>query len=230
VRCTDVHSAATDWRRTPTDSNPWASRQRRTGRGLTLLELMLALVITALVAGAISGMMHAVTTGVVTRRDNRSTMVGANAAAMRLSGYIAPARCILDLDGRDLVIWLNDARSGGTVHATEVRWLLFDADAGTIDVYFVDFPDGWSQAACDLADNEYRMDANWATVLSSYQSKGWITSMSLVDELDDMAITLDQVQPLDARHVNFDLSFQTSEAAVDVLVAATIRLHQPPSS
>ncbi|MDY7109172.1 MAG: prepilin-type N-terminal cleavage/methylation domain-containing protein [Planctomycetota bacterium] len=199
-------------------------------RGLTLLELMLALVVTALIAGAISGMMSAVTAGVSTRRDNRSTMVGASAAAARLSAYVAPSCCILDIVGSDLVLWREDSRESGTVHATEIRWLVFNAVDGTYDVCFVSFPPGWSQAARDLEDNEYTLATNWMSVLSSYQSKGWIASMPLVDGLDSVGIATDAVDPLDSRHVNFRLGFATTEGAMDVCIASTIRLHETPSS
>jgi len=201
-----------------------------TRRGLTLLELMLALVITALIAGAISGMMSAVTAGVSTRRDNRSTMVGASAAAARLSAYIAPSHCILDVVGSDLVLWLDDTRESGTVHATEIRWLIFDADAGTLEVRFVSFPPEWSQAAKDLEDGEYGSATNWMSVLSTYQSKGWVASMPLIDGLDSVTISTDEVDPMDSRHVSFRLGFATSEGTMDVCVAATTRLHQAPSS
>lgn len=199
-------------------------------RGLTLLELMLALVVTALIAGAISGMMSAVTAGVSTRRDNRSTMVGASAAAARLSAYVAPSCCLLDAVGSNLVLWNEDSRESETVHATEIRWLIFDAGSGTYEVRFVSFPPEWSQAAKDLEDHEYGLATNWMSVLSTYQSKGWIASMPLVDGLASVAIATDAFDPLDSRHVNFRLGFATSEGTMDVCVAATVRLHQVPSS
>ena len=58
-------------------------------RGLTSIELMIALTITALIAAAIAGMLTAVSDGVYTRGDARSVMVRANAAQTRLSAYIA---------------------------------------------------------------------------------------------------------------------------------------------
>jgi prepilin-type N-terminal cleavage/methylation domain-containing protein len=203
---------------------------RPTRRGLTLLELMLALVITALIAGAISGMMSAVTAGVSTRRDNRSTMVGASAAAARLSAYVAPSHCILDVSGPHLILWLDDTRESGTVHATEIRWLIFNAGAGTLEVRFVSFPPEWTQAAKDLEDVEYGSSSNWMSVLSTYQSKGWVASMPLIDGLDSVTISTDEVDPMDSRHVSFRLGFATTEGTMDVCVAATTRLHQAPSS
>ncbi len=202
----------------------------RSHRGMSLLELMLALVITALVAGAICGMMGAVTTGVSTRRDNRTTMIGANAAAARLSAYIAPARCLLDTDGTNLVLWLHDERESGTVHATEIRWLFYDDATGTLDVYFVSFPNGWAKAAKDLEDPEYLATANWASIFNSYDNKGWTASMTLLDGLEGVAVGTDAFADQDSRHLNFDLLFETSGQPMEIWIAATIRTHTPPSS
>ena len=44
-------------------------------RGLTFIELVLALAITAMVAAAIAAMIGAVTSGEMSRRDNRGTII-----------------------------------------------------------------------------------------------------------------------------------------------------------
>jgi prepilin-type N-terminal cleavage/methylation domain-containing protein len=197
-------------------------------RGLSLLELLLAMSITAMVAAAITAMLGAVTTGVGTRRDSRTAMLLANAAQSRLSAYVAPSRCVLANQGGDLVLWLEDARAGDTVHATEIRWLRFDVGAGDIAVWYVNFPAGWSQTACDLEDDVYPMGTNWMSVLADYQARGYIAVQPLVDSLTNVSITLDQAQAMDARLVLYRLDFEAEETALPVTVAATIRQHDQP--
>ncbi len=199
-----------------------------TRRGLSLLELMLALSITAMVATAVSAMMSAVITGVSTRRDNRSLMVRANAAQTRLAAYITPSQAVLDSDGSTVVLWLEDARDGGAVHATEIRWLKHDPSKGTIDVCFVDFPDTWQQTARDLADRQYDRDADWMAVLDLYDSNGWVSSLTLVDGLERLRVRLDAAGPLDSRHVDYELDFTTSDGSLPTHVSATVGLHRPP--
>ena len=201
-----------------------------TRRGLSLLEMLLALSITALIAAGISSMISAVTSGVGSRRDIRTTMVRANAAQTRLAAYIVPCRSMLASNGSNLVLWLNDSRESDSVHATEIRWLLVDADQGAIDVHFVDFPDTWTQAAKDLADAEYPATADWDAVLTQYQTDGWVTTVRLVDGLDSASVRTDAVAPMDSRHVTFELGFGTDDATAPTRVSATIRLHQPPVS
>ena len=201
-----------------------------TRRGLSLLELILALSITAMVATAVSGMMSAVVTGVSSRRDSRSLMIRANAAQTRLAAYITPSRAVLDATESDLVLWLEDSRDGGTVHATEIRWILHDASKGTIDVCFVDFPDSWQQTAKDLADRQYNRDADWTAVLEQYLSNGWVSNLPLVDGLDRVTVRIDADQPLDSRHVEYHLEFSTSSGMLPTHVSATVGLHRPPVS
>jgi type II secretory pathway pseudopilin PulG len=197
-------------------------------RALSLVELLLAMTITAMVAAAIAGMLGAVTAGVGSRRDNRTVMVLANAAESRLSSYIAPSRCLLSASGSDIVLWLNDRRESGTVHATEIRWLKFDSAAQTINVYYVTFPDDWTQTAQDLEDQEYPSNTNWNAVLATYQGNGWITSRTLVDHVAEAAVSLDEPTALATQMIEYDLAFDANTMNVPVTVSATIRLHSQP--
>jgi hypothetical protein len=198
-------------------------------RALTLIELMLALAVTVMVAGAIASMMAAVNTGVGTRRDVRSVMVRANAAQMRVAGYIVPACCLLSVDQEDVVVWFSDSRESGTVHGSEIRWLLHDADAGTLSVSLVSFPDGWTQTQKELADAEHPVTSNWTTVLSSYDAKGLIRTIVLVDGLASLTVT-PETDALNSRTVHYDFGFETAEGVQAVRVSPVVRIHQAPSS
>jgi len=197
-------------------------------RGLSLLELMLSIAITTMVAAAIAAMLGAVSTGVGSRRDSRTSMLLANAAQFRLGAYIAPARCVLDMGSSGLVLWEIDSRAGETVHATEVRWLLYDKANGEIGVYWVNFPDSWGQAARDLDDQQCASNEDWMALFASYHAKGYTSGQVLVDGLADLDIVADQADALDARHVMFSMQFAAQAEPVTVLVTGTIRSHQVP--
>jgi hypothetical protein len=194
-----------------------------------MLELILALIVTAFVAAAISGMLGAVTSGVTLRRDNRTLMLRAHAAQTRIGAYVSSARCLLEVDDEGFVVWLSDTRQSGTVHASEIRWLRFDPAAASFDVRYVKFPDAWSKAAKDLMDEEFSSSANWDAVLASYEDKGLIAQLALVDELDSVDVIIRQAIQ-QARHVEFDLGFDVDDQTRIVRIASTIRLHQQPQS
>ena len=202
---------------------------QRPRRGMSLLELMIALLITTVIAGAIASMMGAVVVGVRSRRDGRQTMVRAAAAANRLEAYIAPSRCILDSTAAlPAVLWFNDDRESNTVHATELRWIEWDAKTGELLVAFVSFPDDWSQIEQDLEDNEYAASADWAAVLAAYDANSWIVRMPIVEGLADASVYATEKDIQSTRHLIFELEFETSDGAVDIPVGATIRLHSTP--
>jgi hypothetical protein len=204
-------------------------RLGRDGRGLTLLELLLALVITTLVAGAIAGMLGAVSAGVGSRKDNRAVMVLAHAGQSRLAAYFATARCVLARSGSHITLWLNDSRESNTVHASEVRWLQYDSAAGALMVRYVDFPANWTRTACEIADNEYAASSDWDAVLASYQAKNLISSRALVDNLASVSLTLDQASAAAARRVGFLLGFDTEQGVVEVQASGAIRVLMTPA-
>ena len=157
-----------------------------TRRGLTFLEFILALAVTAMVALAISGMLTSVAMGQRLRRDNRAFVIRTHALKSRLSAYIGPCRSLLACNGTDLVLWRDDSRESGSVHASEIRWIIFDAVNGELDVHFVSFPDDWTDVAKALADQEYPYDTNWSAVYAAYDADGLIASYSLLDGLESV--------------------------------------------
>lgn len=200
--------------------------KRTTRFGLTVMELMLALSITVIVGAALTAMLRAIWVGVETDRDTRSHLLHANAAQMRLSAYIAPSLCILHADRTSLTLWFNDARRGGTVNLTEIRWLRFNDATGTIVAYMVNFPDSWTETEKLLEDREYSPTTNWDSLLNRCQNNGWITSIALVDGLDSVEISRDHDDPQDSRHVTYRLV--TSDAKVMTLVSSSLRVHRKP--
>jgi hypothetical protein len=198
-------------------------------RGLSLLEMLLAMSITAMVGGAIVGMLGAVSTGVGSRRDSRTTMVQAAASRSRLAAYIAPARSVLASTTSSVTLWLDDSRESQTVHASEIRWIRFNAEDREITVRYVRFPEAWSQTTRNLADNEYAAGSNWDIVLTTYTAQGLIASMTLVDEVESVEVSADATLSKDVKHMAFELGFAADAGPMPVMVSATIGLHQPPT-
>lgn len=200
----------------------------RRHRGLTLIEMMMSLVITSLIASAIAVMLGAVTSGIVTRRDARSTMVAAHAAQSRLSAYVAPSRCVLSAEPERIVLWLNDSRQGDTVHATEIRWIEFVAAEQALDVHYIEFPEAWGQTARDLQDREHAAGSDFWTVLAGYDAKGLTATRRLVAGLDSVSIAVNGPTQ-QASDVCFSLDFDTQQGSRTVHVGAAIRLHAAPA-
>ncbi len=198
-------------------------------RGLTLLEMILAIGITATIGAAIASMMAAVSNGLTSRDDGRRTAIQLATTQVRLSAYIAPSRCLLNKSDTAFAIWLDDARESGTVHASEIRWLSFDTPNNAFTVKFVDFPDEWSQSMIDAADTECNNTTNYDTLLATLESSGLINEFDLVDKMETCSIWTDDPEPQAAIRICIRFSLSTSFGpSSDALVDESIRQHFPP--
>lgn len=204
-------------------------RRRYRHHGLTLVEMMLALAVTALVAGAIAGMMSAVSSGVGTRRDMRSAMIRANLGQMRLGAYVAPARALISVDSDRFVLWLHDQRPGETIHVSEARWFEFDAVSGEMTVKFFRCPDSWTELQKTAEDLPFASTANWWLILADYELRGLIGQQVIMDGLIDVTFG-SETTPLTSKILSADL--QVDPGAGDpypVRLTGTIRQHRPPA-
>lgn len=200
-------------------------------RGLSMLELMIALAVTALIGAATVGMLNAVSVGVDTRHDFRSVTIRSHHAQSRLAAYIAPSRCILHRDDNSLVLWFDDSRKSETVHISEVRWLIFDPAKGEIAAYYVTFPPTFSDLLISMFNSEHPASSDWMALFDTYQANPLATmnSMKLIDGLTSATTYLDTgANALDARHVTFHMTFEIRTGEFDTIGSAAIRHHRQP--
>ena len=200
-------------------------------RGLSLLETMFAISITALIGAAIATMMVAVSGGLTSRDDGRKSAVRLAMSQVRLGAYIAPSRCLLSNEDSELALWFEDSRESGTVHASEVRWIRFDTSDETIAVHFVDFPDNWSQSMIDAADIECTAMTGYAALLNGLSAQDLIGVLPLVDGVDSCTFWAEGSEPLASQRLGAYFTLQTTTSnQTEALVDETIRLHQPPQA
>lgn len=205
-------------------------RRQKPRRGLTLIELMFAMTITAIVGAAMTASLSAVIVGVDSQRDTRSHVIRAHAAQSRVGAYIVPSRAILHAGESELVLWFNDARQSGTVHGSEIRWLLFDEESGTIEAHFVRLPINVTPTLALLADREHAADSDWMEVLRWYDNRGMIRSVTLVDGLSAFAVSTDEDHPMDSRYVMIHVTFEGRGGELDSLLGGTLMRYAPPDS
>ncbi|MCK4872469.1 MAG: prepilin-type N-terminal cleavage/methylation domain-containing protein [Phycisphaerales bacterium] len=205
-------------------------------RGLTLVELLISLIITAMVGTALAALLNAVAVATKTNIGTREIVIRTHAIDSRVALYTDTALALLDVrdDGNGLVIWLSDDRASGTVHGTEIRWLTYDPAENTLTVQYVEFPEGWSQMLKDLYDLEYVAasyadgDA-WWTVLADYISPGYTGSTLLGDQLDGVDITFVGLDEYDADLLSLAYQFgEAGEDQVEILTVASMEDHLTP--
>lgn len=207
--------------------NTYRIRRRH---GMTIIETILAMMITAMVGGAISTMMAAVSDELTSSQGTRSSLIRAGLAQSRLSSYIARSHCVLDLERTSLALWLEDSRDGNTVHASEIRWIILDSETGILESHFVCFPENWSESAKLQADTEYTTASNidWTMVLKSFHDKGLSCSLPLVEGIVSMEFTGNEVSSLDTTLIEASMSMTVMNQVEHTNTAESIRVHQIP--
>lgn len=152
-------------------------------RALTLVELLLALSVTALAGMATASMLSMVGTVAQADREGRSTLLRAHAAQTRLRAYFEPSLCLLqnDTTRSALAVWLSDPRGPETVNLTELRVLWFDSVARTVVVERVEFPAGWPQVTKDSADVPLLKSSDFVSVMLAQRALGRTVRQTLVE-------------------------------------------------
>ncbi len=206
---------------------------RAARRGLTLLEFMISILITALIAVTMGGMITAVARSVEADRYSRESIVRGQALDVRLGSYIRPALCILDASARpeSAVIWLEDSRVSGTVHLTEIRWIERDAATDTVVIHYVSFPDSMTQIERDTLDVEVPVaGADWWAALATMQASGYTAQIRLCDEVAALTISHSTSTSQAKRMITAQVQFTADVGGDSIITAASIRQLQEPSS
>lgn len=192
-------------------------------RGLSLVELILALSMTALVASGVAGMLAGVGTGIAVGRDARTSMLAASASQRRILDDLADHACVLESTPTKAVAWSGDLRSGGEVEASELAWISFDPTSRTLAVERVSIPDDWS--AMDRAFGDPRLEPGqdpW-TLLAAMRTRGIVQRRVLADGLIDSVFTT----LADGATLRIDLEFDLDSASGETTVAVAFRGTEP---
>ena len=187
-------------------------------RGLTLLELVLGLAMTTLVAGGVAGMLAGLGSGIAVGRDARTAMLAASATQRRMHDALTDQSAIISLDAERCVVWEGDRRPGGTVEASELAWLSVDDDAELV-LERVEFPEDWTTLEQALVDRRVDADDDLWSVLATLRGRGVIKRRVLADGLLDAWFTSID----DGRGLRVDLGFDLPTGRSDTTVTVPVR-------
>jgi hypothetical protein len=187
-------------------------------RGLSLLELVLGLAMTTLVAGGVAGMLAGLGSGIAVGRDARTAMLAASATQRRVSEAIADHAAVLSLDHERGVLWQGDLHPDGVVEASELAWIS-TGPGSEIVLERVAFPEDWTTLERALVDRRVDGDDDLQAVLATLRGRGVIDRRVLADGiLDAWMTTID-----DGRGLRIDLGFDLPTGRSDTTVIVPVR-------
>ncbi len=187
---------------------------RGTRRGLTLVELMLAVLLTALIGAATASMLAAVTYGTESSKDIRSLVARNKAVNARISAAVRGSMMVLDQGPGYLVLWTNDDNEDGQPSLREIRRLDFNAVGQTISSY---------RAPEDATDVIYSLSDDFELITAALMGSAdfpqelWATRVAAWD------IAIDSVDPLTARLVSYQLELTAGDLSDVALAAVSMR-------
>lgn len=209
---------------TPTRSNPAARR------GLTLLELMIAVAITVVAGLALSTVLTTMARSITGNADARSALQRAHAAYVRLRAYTDPGLCLLQHDpDRGFAVWLDDAKAGNSVNLLELRAVWLDNTDSTVTIERVEFPEAWDDDLKDDNNVELSAGADFLSEMLAQRDKGYTKTEVLSDRTLAATLAHDAASAQQAATFRLSLTMDDgSPAPPQVLTVHAFPNHTEP--
>lgn len=190
------------------------ARKRRMCRGLTLLELLLALAGTAVIGSAVAAMLTGVAYGTATDKNMRSLITRQMALRARIEAEVRESRMLLDAGGDYLILWSSDADDDGSPSKAEIQVIEYDAVMDRVMRY---------APAPLISDVGYALTDDFRTATNSYKGDSTFPGERWAEQITSFAITLDDLDPQSAKLVSFTFGMSGGEVPYTGIGAATIR-------
>ena len=196
-------------------------------RGFTLVELMIALTITAMVAACIAIMVNSVAAGTTGTQDGRRHLVRMQALESRVLGTIHGASCILAAGNGYVVYWTGDANSDNCLQLSELGMLELD-NTGTLQKYTTVFPANFSLAQIATANTRYAANTSWYAAAQTAKTTGYFSATAVAHNVTTFNVALDNVTPTAALLVTCNVQLSDGQVTRSGVIAGAIRNLQVP--
>lgn len=211
---------------TPTTRTPCRRRRRR---GLTTLELLVALAITTITGLGVMTVIISVGRSIEGMNATRGAIQRASTAHHRVRSYTETALCLLASDSRGLAVWLHDDNDNNRVNVSELRVFWYDEEAGEVVVEHVEYPeemDPIGQTKYDIvlvsADDPF-------VIMEAQRALGFTSSNVLADGVAALTARHPTKDPRDAPRFQIQIDFRSlGETTEEILLAVGLSQHRRP--
>ncbi|MEE2680965.1 MAG: prepilin-type N-terminal cleavage/methylation domain-containing protein [Planctomycetota bacterium] len=212
---------------TPRPSRETVRSLRR--RGMTLVELIMALAIACLVGSGVVAMTESVARVMVDGRIQKENTTASATASSRLAMIVAPSNCPLLLTPSLVACWGSDTHRDGRIQASELRWIRFDGETGTLHLDQLSFPEGFGPRDMELSNRTLAYDEDFARFRRQLLAEGLLDSRLLLDGLAgvELAMTPQSItQPIEQNRISWRLLW-SEDGAPNSEVLITTAIHAP---
>lgn len=183
--------------------------------GLSLVELMIAMSITATVAAATASIIAATAYATESQQGMRGTLVRHLTADAQLAGAIRGSTMVLAQDGNVLVLWEYDRDANRAPNLAELIFVEFDPSTQSISAF--------RPTPAAAANTQHRLSDNFVGMLAGIKSgtartaEGWGTHVQRWD------FTFDNADVQQSRLVSYRMRVGEGGASDTVIGAAGLR-------
>jgi hypothetical protein len=200
---------------------------------MTLIELLIGLAITAVVAGVIAILINATAVGTNSQQDGRRALVKMQSIKAQLGDALANARCILDTGANYVVYWTGDISGAvtpvnGAVNLSELRLLEVDTTTGNLNLYAVQWPAGCNTSTILAADQTYAANTTWYSAAQTAKTGGYFSPTLIATNVTSLATVLDASACNKALMASLTINFSDSINTRQVLVTAYLANQAAP--
>ncbi len=209
---------------TTNGDNPTTGRTRRppSRRGLTFLEFLIAIAITAITSLAVGVVTTSIARGMSSMNDTRSALQRSLVAHARIQSQLIPAFCVLVHDAhRGVAVWQHDNRANGSVNLSELSILWFEPGGdGDLTLEWVTFPEEWTEDQLAAADIELTgIDDHFQHMLDQ-RALGHTTSTVVADGVTALDAAGNELTLADSNRVRLELTVGVGEDEAETLLMA----------
>jgi len=183
-------------------------------RGLTLLELLLALAGTAIIGSAVAAMLTGVIYGTSVDKDMRSLITRQMALRARVEAEVRESHMLLDAGADYMILWSGDINDDGLPSKAEIQVIEYDAVMDRVMRY---------APAPLISDVGYALTDDFRTATNSYKGTSTFPGERWAEQINAFTLTLDNIDPQSARLVSFRFGMAGGEVPYTGIGAATIR-------
>jgi len=195
-------------------------RQRRlsASHGFTLVELLLAVAISAIIGLTVVMMLAGVGASIRTNDDIRRASVKRQVAILRLGSLTRCAAMVLSKGPDHVVLWKGDTTGNGKPNISELRRIQWDADAGEVWTYesLTDLP--------PASDTTYELNADYSAVTASLAGSALFPKHVTLQHVTDWTLDLDTPIVQSARMIRLHLTIESESGPDAALVISNLRV------
>lgn len=194
--------------------------------GATLLEVLMAAVVAALVAGSTASVLSMLG-GALREQDRLAAQIVRIAGGhARLSDHILRARAILDLSPTQLVLWVpgedfvasDDFKEAyDEINANEIRWYRWNDATKRIEL---------SRTSNAAVSTVYGPNTDWGSLHASLSAAGQLLTTPVFDGLTAATFHHYGFDPCSTRRVNLDLAFDAEHGGQTLRLSEAVSFLQ----